>query len=50
MIVRCHMIGFIGDSTCVPGGDKNNTIETLKEKCEKMHNYGMIYYGSQEEN
>ena len=32
MIIRYHMIGFMDDSTCIVGGDKNDTIETLKEK------------------
>ena len=32
IIVQYHMIGFVDDSTCITGGDKNDTIETLKEK------------------
>ena len=50
MIVRYHIIGFVDDSTCIVGGNKNNTIKSLKEKCARMHNYDTIYYGSQEAN
>ena len=30
--VQYHMIGFVDDLTCIVVGDKNDTIETLKEK------------------
>ena len=35
MIVRYHIIGFVDDSTYIVDGNKNNTIETLKEKMRK---------------
>ena len=35
MIVRYHMIGFVDDSTCIVGGNKNDTVETLKAKMKE---------------
>ena len=35
MVVRYNIIGFVDDSTCITGGNKNDMIEMLKEKiCE----------------
>lgn len=32
MVVRCHIIRFVDNSTCITGRNKNNTIKMLKEK------------------
>jgi hypothetical protein len=28
-IVRFNMVGFVDDSTCITGGNKNNTLQEL---------------------
>ena len=35
MIVCYHIIGFVDNSTCIVGRNKNNTIKSLKEKMHK---------------
>ena len=41
MIVRYHIIAFVDGNTCFISRDKNNTIETLKEK---MHEDAQLWH------